>query len=322
MTGFLLFLFMMGTFLSGQESSLSTTTDSLELFATIAVLPLEGQGISPSESGILTERLRSSLVQDGRYNVVERSQMDDIMQEQGFQQSGCLSNECLIQAGLILGATQMVTGTVGKIGNSYAVDIRLFNVETAKIVKAVTCDHQGTIDELLQVMGEIAVELSGERPQTAKPLAGLTPSENGEVEIVDQIVEVLDRVKIALADDSTKFRSPLEGSLRQNWFPFQLSLFYPYQLVPSSYDIYGLRISIFYGKNQNLFGIDAGGFIREVDDTMMGYQVGFYNKSDKVYGMQNGFLNVCNTLYGFQFGFINKCNYLKGVQIGFLNYNC
>ncbi|MCK5331670.1 MAG: hypothetical protein KAK01_09690 [Candidatus Marinimicrobia bacterium] len=78
----------------GSEASLTTP---------IAVLTLEGKGITPQEAEILTERLRSALVQDGRYQVVERTQMETILAEQGFQQSGCMSNECFIQAGLILG---------------------------------------------------------------------------------------------------------------------------------------------------------------------------------------------------------------------------
>jgi len=313
--------FSMNVFLFSQESPQSTDIDSEDTVSTIAVLPLEGQGISDSETGILTERLRSALVQDGRYDVVERTQMDDIMKEQGFQQTGCLTDECLVQAGLILGAKQMVTGTVGKIGNSFAIDIRLFDVETAKIIKAVTRDHQGTIDGLLTVMEEIAFELAGERPQKTTQTVTSVPSEETDTELIDQVIEAFDRVKTTLADDTLKFRAPLEDSFSDRWFPFQLSLFYPYQLVPSSYDIYGLRISIFYGKNRNLYGIDVGGLIREVDNNLMGYQIGFYNISGNVYGLQNGFLNTCDRLYGIQVGFINRCNYLTGVQIGILNYN-
>jgi len=307
--------------LLGQESRL-TVPDSSKPLTTIAVLPLEGKGISVPESEILTERLRSALVQDGRYEVVERSQMDEIMKEQGFQQTGCLTDECLVQAGLILGATQMVNGTVGRIGFSFAIDVRLFDVETAKIIKAVTRDHRGSIDELLQVMTEIAVELAGERPQRTVPTTTSPPSKDADVEeMVDQVIEAFDHVKTALSDETTKFRPPLEGKNIKGWFPFQLSLFYPYQLVPSSFDIYGWRISIIYGKNRNLLGIDTGFLIREIEDTLIGYQAGFYNISGKVYGMQNGFLNVCDYLYGVQFGFINKCKYLKGVQIGILNLN-
>jgi TolB-like protein len=153
----------------GSWGSVSTAPEKLP----IAVLSLEGKGIPSQEVEILTERLRSALVQDGRYQVVERSQMEAILAEQGFQQAGCTTNECLVQAGLILGVMQMVGGTVGRIGNSYAIDIRLFDVESSQIIKAVSRNYQGEVDQLLGVMTEIAGELAGEgvrKPQPPSPV--------------------------------------------------------------------------------------------------------------------------------------------------------
>lgn len=311
-----------------------------EPLKTIAVIPLQGQGISDHESSILTERLRSSLVKDGRYDVVERSQMEEIMREQGFQQTGCISEECLIQAGLLLGAMEMVSGTVGKIGERYAVDIRLFDVETARIVKAVTRDHHGTIDGLLDFMEEIAAELAGERVEEQRveetprqeevqeePEAASSPPEMGmghmgrtEIGHMGEYVsEAFEKFRETLSLDESESAGSLERR-RLEWFPFQLSVVYPLQLVPSSTDIYGLRINVLYGKNENLYGFDQG-FINEINDTLIGYQSGFYNSSGKVYGVQSGFLNTCDYLFGAQFGFINKANHLRGVQIGLLNYN-
>ncbi len=144
---------------------LSGSTEKLP----IAVLALEGKGISPNEVEILTERLRSALVRNGRYQVVERSQMEAVLEEQGFQQAGCTTNECLVQAGLILGVMQMVGGTVGRLGNSYAIDIRLFDVESTQIVKAVSRNYQGEIDQLLNIMPEIAEQLAGGGKDLSEP---------------------------------------------------------------------------------------------------------------------------------------------------------
>ncbi|NOZ04721.1 MAG: hypothetical protein GXO92_09025 [FCB group bacterium] len=141
----------------------------------IAVLTLEGKGVSPNEAEILTERLRSALVQNGRYQVVERSQMEAVLEEQGFQQTGCTTNECLVQAGLILGVVQMVGGTVGRLGNSYTIDIRLFDVESTQIVKAVSRNYQGEIDQLLNIMPEIAEQLAGVGRSPSEPAKATPP---------------------------------------------------------------------------------------------------------------------------------------------------
>lgn len=139
---------------------LAQSRDSTFKKLPIAILTLDAKGITRQEADILTERLRTAFVRDGRYQVLERSQMESILTEQGFQQMGCTTNECLVQAGLILGVREMVGGSVGKIGERYAIDVRLFDVESSEIIKAVSRNVQGTVDKLLDVMPEISSELA------------------------------------------------------------------------------------------------------------------------------------------------------------------
>ena len=47
----------------------------------IAVLDLQGEGVSSSASKALTDRLRSKLVNTGVFHVLERDQMDEILGE-------------------------------------------------------------------------------------------------------------------------------------------------------------------------------------------------------------------------------------------------
>ncbi len=131
---------------------------------TIAVLNLETKGgISNNEAATLTDRLRSELVALDYFTVVERGRMNDILKEQGFNLSGCTSSECAIEAGRLLGVQQMLTGSVGKIGDVLTVDIRIFDVTTGKITKALQYDHRGDVSGLLSVMRSVASQLvSGE----------------------------------------------------------------------------------------------------------------------------------------------------------------
>ena len=86
---------------------------------TAAVLDFEGSGITTQEAQVLTQRLGSELVNTGALIMVERNQMSEIMEEQGFQQSGCTSAECAAEIGALLGVQKMITGSFGKIGNTY-----------------------------------------------------------------------------------------------------------------------------------------------------------------------------------------------------------
>ncbi len=116
---------------------------------TIAVLGLEPTGISKAESNVLTNRIRSILVNTSRFQVLERANMEAILLEQGFQQSGCTSEECIVEVGQLLGVQKMLTGSVGKFGRVYTIELRIIDVETGKIESASTYDFQGEMENLL-----------------------------------------------------------------------------------------------------------------------------------------------------------------------------
>jgi TolB-like protein len=131
----------------------------------IAVIDLDvREGISRGEAGTLTDRLRSMLVKTNAFIVVERDKMENILTEVGFQQTGCVSTECAVEVGKILNVQQMVTGSIGKVGTLYTLDIRLVDVETSKIVRSVTRNYRGEIEGLVGLMDEIANQLIETKP--------------------------------------------------------------------------------------------------------------------------------------------------------------
>ena len=90
-------------------------------------------GLSKQETITLTNRLRSMLVETNAFIVLERGQMEEILLEQGFQQTGCTTTECAVEAGRLLNVQKMVSGSIGKIGRTYTIDLSLIDVETAQI---------------------------------------------------------------------------------------------------------------------------------------------------------------------------------------------
>lgn len=142
---------------------------------TVAVLDFDAEGLSVQESRVLTNRLRTHLVQLGGFRVVERGQMETIFEELNFQESGCTSDECAVQVGEMLGVEMMLAGTFGKLGSTYTVDLRLIDVATASILKSALYDHRGTIDGLLsrgleKVAREITKFSSASRVLAAAPI--------------------------------------------------------------------------------------------------------------------------------------------------------
>ena len=124
------------------------------------------------EAATLTDRMMSELVNTNAVIMVERNQMDEILSEQGFQQSGCTSSECAAEVGALLGVQNMVSGAFGKLGNSYTIDAKMFSVETGATVRAVTKTYKGEVDGLLNVISVVAWELVGLTP----PAGGVNPT--------------------------------------------------------------------------------------------------------------------------------------------------
>ena len=135
---------------------------------TVAVLEFEGRGISQLESKTLTDRLMSEMVNTDAVIMVERNQMDEILNEQGFQQSGCTSSECAAEVGALLGVQNMVSGSFGKLGNSYTIDAKMFSVETGATIRTVSKTYKGAVDNLLTVIEVVAWEIVGLTPPQEK----------------------------------------------------------------------------------------------------------------------------------------------------------
>ena len=128
---------------------LAQVDDGSRAKPTAAVLDFDGSGITTQEAEVLTQRLGSELVQTNALIMVERSQMSEIMDEQGFQQAGCTSAECAAEIGALLGVQKMITGSFGKIGNSYTIEARMFTVESGQTEKTVSKTYKGEVDGLL-----------------------------------------------------------------------------------------------------------------------------------------------------------------------------
>ena len=157
---------------------LAQVDDGSQAKPTAAVLDFEGSGITTQEAQVLTQRLGSELVQTNALIMVERNQMSEIMDEQGFQQAGCTSAECAAEIGALLGVQKMITGSFGKIGNSYTIEARMFTVESGKTEKTVSKTYKGEVDGLLTEIQVVAWELVGlQPPADLLAAAGIAPPE-------------------------------------------------------------------------------------------------------------------------------------------------
>lgn len=126
---------------------------------TIAVFDFIGNDINSNTARTLSDRLRIELVKYNFINVLERNRIDAILEEQAIQMSGCV-DECLVEVGKLLGATSIITGSIGKVGDYYTINARKINATSGKLENAFGYDSKLGIESLLvNGMNEVAYQI-------------------------------------------------------------------------------------------------------------------------------------------------------------------
>ena len=198
---------------------------------TVAVLDFDALGISEVEAAALSNRLRNELFNLGKFSVVERGMMDDVLREQDFQQSGCTSNECLVEVGMLLGAELMIGGSVSKVGRTFTVSARLVDVESGELLMVADFDLVGEIDDVLtKGMSQVALKLSSTNnamagSSTERLPAMVTSQESPPPNITDQNISL--RFGIGIGTAELRVPQPKRGNLS-----FSIAAFY--RLSPTS----------------------------------------------------------------------------------------
>jgi TolB-like protein len=89
--------------------------------------------------------------------VVERSQLQQILQEQNLGREGREDPQTLSRIGKLIGARYMVTGELVDLRGDLRLDVRVFNTETSEIVK--TESMRGRMDHIFDMVPRLAQQL-------------------------------------------------------------------------------------------------------------------------------------------------------------------
>src|SRR3972149_22785 len=101
----------------------------------IAVLNIDVQGMDYDKTS-MGNLVRLELEKKGAYRVMDKYDINYIMEQNGFDASDCYGKICLVEAGKILQADKMLTGSMEKIDNKIIMIFRLIDVKNNAIVKA------------------------------------------------------------------------------------------------------------------------------------------------------------------------------------------
>ncbi len=149
-------------------------SQSVSKLPLIAVMPLTPQGVDSASALVVTDALSDQLLRDGKVRVMERSQMEKILKEQGFTQSGmCDGTECALVIGKLLSIDRMVVGSLGKLGESFTLSVRVVDVGTGEILGSARRMRKGAIDDVISdLLPLVTKDLVFAKPQNQpKPIA-------------------------------------------------------------------------------------------------------------------------------------------------------
>lgn len=164
----------------------------------VAVLNLEGrEGVAETQAATLSDRLRGHLVNTRAFIVLDRANMEAVLSEHGFQQTGCSSTQCAVQIGKILNVQKMITGSIGKVGKTYAINLVVINVESSRIERSFNRDYRGEIDGLLQELRSLAQEMAAALGKSTAPAPEPKPQHKLTLDSSPQGAEVFVNNKLA-----------------------------------------------------------------------------------------------------------------------------
>jgi len=151
----------------------------------IAFFQLEAQGVEPKTASIVSDMILSEMHKMRNTRVIGSKEIDAMLgYEQKKQLGGCTDTSCMVAIGGALGVDKILLGGVGRIGNSYTLNLRLINIQTAELEKIYNKRMKGGSEEdILDIIPEALAVIFPEPSKTNAPALAIAPP--APVEVVD-----------------------------------------------------------------------------------------------------------------------------------------
>lgn len=123
----------------------------------VAVLDFGAKGVRVDLAGAIVENFITSLVDSGAYDVIERSQLQKLMNELSMQNSDDFNDTLRQELGNLYGAELVFLGSITKIGDTITINVRGVEVGTgvAKFAKKVSTSSEKDIPRLLDLLVDV-----------------------------------------------------------------------------------------------------------------------------------------------------------------------
>lgn len=109
----------------------------------------------------VTEKIIERLVVSGRYTVLDRSNISQVLKEREFQVSGLVSDEEITEAGKYLGADFVVVVKVQQVTDTFFLSSKMIAVKTGVIANQASKEGEGKLSVLIRLAEQVGDVLAG-----------------------------------------------------------------------------------------------------------------------------------------------------------------
>jgi len=154
---------------------------SLGTRLTVSVLPFRAEG-QAGMGGLSYDAFVSSLVEQKRFNLVERTMLEEVLREQNISQMDITDPSTAARLGKLMSAEEVLSGSVHETKTSIEVFARMVDTETAEITDAQDVYGEDmSLKGVTKLMEGLAVKLGNSYPL----LEGLVIKRDGNDLLVD-----------------------------------------------------------------------------------------------------------------------------------------
>jgi hypothetical protein len=130
---------------------------------TLAVAEFENLGLAGYEASLLSDLFAAALLDTGAFRVADRQELGKVLDEQQLQLSDLVAGEGAVKIGQILAARYLATGSLGSLGSTYVVTLKVLDVETGETLVTVHKDFpeaSGITRQMRALATELAARLA------------------------------------------------------------------------------------------------------------------------------------------------------------------
>ncbi len=129
----------------------------------LAVMPLSARGVEIATADALTSILSSQLNQIKGISVISQDDIKAMLAKVSMDSAvECTdSMQCVVEIGASLGLSKLVTGSVGKVKDTYVISIQLIDTRRAEVENRVLESFAGDAEELKNAVKLAAYQLAG-----------------------------------------------------------------------------------------------------------------------------------------------------------------